>query len=119
MRAAAELRVPVTLLSGPGAAGYAGPDWFAGVIAAAKTRHSKVSVTAILDCADAPGRALAALRRGAKRIRLAGNRTARARVQAIAAQLGAQLDDAPYAVLDLSAAQEPERAARDFLKDGR
>jgi hypothetical protein len=116
LAAAAALEVPVTLMSGPGAAGYAGPDWFLAVQRQARARHPGVEVTAILDCAEAPGRALAALRRGAKAIRLGGNAKASARVAAIALAMGARLDETRYALLDLSAVKDPQRAVREFLK---
>jgi fructose/tagatose bisphosphate aldolase len=116
LSAAAALGVPVTLMSGPGAAGYAGPDWFLAVLRQARARHPGVDVTAILDCAEAPGRALAALRRGAKAIRLGGSAKARARVAAIALAMGARLDDTDYALLNLGAEADPERAVRKFLK---
>jgi hypothetical protein len=116
LAAAAALKAPVTLMSGPGAAGYAGPDWFLSVVRQAKARHPGVEAAAILDCAEAPGRALAALRRGAQAIRLGGNAKARARVAAIALALGARIDDTRYALLDLAGATDPERAVREFLK---
>jgi len=116
LAAAAALKVPVTLMSGPGAAGYAGPDWFRAVLRQARALHPGVEATAILDCAEAPGRALAALRRGAKAIRLGGNAKARARVATIALAMGARLDDTRYALLDLSGVKDPARAVREFLK---
>ena len=115
MRAAEALRAPLTLMSGAGAAGYAGPAWFEEVLRQARARHPKLGVTAILDCADAPGRALGALRWGVKRIRLAGNARGRARVGEIAKARGAALDDARYATLDLAGSKDPERAALQFL----
>ncbi len=52
IRAALAPGRPVTLLSAPGAAAYAGPAWWAALLRAA--RHTG---PALLDCADAPGRA--------------------------------------------------------------
>ncbi len=60
--AAASLGVPVTLASAPGAAGHAGPAWFGEVIAAARAEHPSVTLTAVLDCGDAPGHVMAAVR---------------------------------------------------------
>jgi hypothetical protein len=110
------LKVPLTLLSGRGAAGYAGPGWFLAVVRLAHAAHPEVAVTAILDCADQPGRALGALRAGAKVLRLGGNAQARKRVAAIAGAMGARLDDTRYAVLDLARVTDPEGAAKAFLK---
>lgn len=113
--AAASAGVPLTVLSGPGAAAYAGPGWFAEILRLTQAEHPRVAVTAILDCADQPGRALAALRHGIKTLRLGGNRQARARVAAIATQRGARLDDATYDTLDLAGSEDPLAAARAFL----
>ena len=55
---------PVTLLSAPGAALHAGCGWWRSVVAAARARHPDVPCIDILDCADATGQALAALRIG-------------------------------------------------------
>jgi hypothetical protein len=115
--AAAALDLPVTLLSGPGAAGYAGPGWFLEIIRLARAAHPEVDVTAILDCADQPGRALGALRQGAKILRLGGNARARKRVAAIAAAMGARLDDTPYHTLDPSRTADALAAVTAFLKD--
>jgi hypothetical protein len=57
---------PVTLLSGSGAASYAGCGWWRALVLAAQARHPGTPVRDILDCADAPGRAMEALRIGQK-----------------------------------------------------
>ena len=57
-RAALRPGLPVTLLSARGAALYAGCGWWRALMAAALATHD------ILDCADAPGHAMAALRIG-------------------------------------------------------
>jgi hypothetical protein len=53
---------PVTLLSAEGAAVYAGVGWWQALVAQARAAHPDTSVQDILDCGDAPGRALEALR---------------------------------------------------------
>lgn len=115
LAAAASCGVSLTLLSGPGAASYAGPAWFLEIVRQARLAHPGVPVTAVLDCADQPGRALAALRLGVKHIRLAGTSRARARVAAIADAMGAILDDRRYDVLDLAGVDDPIGAAHVFL----
>ena len=57
---------PVTLLSAPGAASYAGVAWWRAVIAAAQAECPESDPTDVLDCADAPGRALEALSLGCR-----------------------------------------------------
>lgn len=116
MTAAASLGLPLTLLSGPGAGAYAGPGWFAEIVRLARREHPSVAVTAILDCADQPGRALAALRMGIDVVRLGGNRQARTRVAAIAKASGARLDECEYESLDLAGCEDPLSASTSFLR---
>lgn len=85
---AAELGVAVTLQSPDGAAASLGSTYFRGL-------------DVVLDCGDAPGHALAALRAGVKRIRLRAAPEVLARVADIAGQLGADLDQSDGPVLDL------------------
>jgi hypothetical protein len=89
-RAALQPARPVTLLSARGAAIYAGCAWWAELIAAARELHPDLPVTDILDCADAPGRALAALRIGQLMIRLDAG-PALADIIAAADSVGAQV----------------------------
>lgn len=56
--------LPVTVLSAPGAAIFAGPGWWLSLLRLARARHGGLIAADILDCADAPGLALAALRLG-------------------------------------------------------
>lgn len=54
---------PVTLLSAPAAAVYAGPAWWRALLAACDTVQPDM-----LDCADAPGRALEAIALGCQHV---------------------------------------------------
>lgn len=56
---------PVALLSGENAAGSMGAGWWEAIIAEARARYPETPAIAILDCGEAAGRALAALRLGA------------------------------------------------------
>jgi hypothetical protein len=58
--------LPVTLLSAPGAALYGGCGWWQAMIGAARTASPGTEAEDFLDCADAPGRAMEALRIGVK-----------------------------------------------------
>ena len=60
--------LPVTLVSPPGAALYAGCGWWRALVAAAWAAHPGVPFLDILDCADGTGQALAALRIGVNRL---------------------------------------------------
>jgi hypothetical protein len=93
--------LPVTLLSAPGAAGFAGCLWWQQLVAAARSGHPQTQAMDILDCADASGLAMGALREGVCRLVLWPNAPAWSAVAAIAArQAGFVIPQAPPA-LDL------------------
>jgi hypothetical protein len=96
-RLAISRHLPVTLLSAPGAAVYAGCAWWRALIAAVATDPPN-----FLDCADAPGRAVEALGLGLSGIILDCAPVLFAAVTAIAkAQRAVVLEAAPPA-LDLA-----------------
>ncbi len=113
--AAKALGVPVTLRSAPGAAAYLGAAVFRDMIAAALGQVPGVEARAVLDCGDAPGHALNALRQGVTAVRLDAPSKVRARVDEIAGQLGAALDEDAAPALDLLDADDPGAASRDWL----
>ncbi len=101
-RAALAPGLPVTLLSAPGAAVFAGCLWWRQVVTAAQKANPAAESTDILDCADASGMALAALRSGVCRLVLWPQAPGWAAVAAIAnRQGGFVLTGAPLA-LDLA-----------------
>jgi len=118
-RMAASLGVPVTLRSAPGASAYAGALWFAEMIALVREEVPGAEIDAVLDCADAAGDAMAALRCGLKRIRFSGRGRVRARLAALAARHGAALDDDRRQALDLGAPGVDEAGLRAWLARGR
>src|SRR6185312_14818194 len=79
---------PVTLLSAEGAALYAGCLWWREMVARARAAYPRVPVIDVLDCADARGRALAAIRIGQRILILAPSVPAFPAVAAIAAARG-------------------------------
>jgi hypothetical protein len=95
--------VPVTLLSAQGAALYGGCLWWQALIAAARDAYPDVVMTDVMDCADAPGQAMAALRSGVVRLVLNGDVPAWDAVAQIAQRQGGfVLRQAPPA-LDIAA----------------
>jgi hypothetical protein len=94
--------LPVTLLSGPGAALYAGAGWWQALIEAARARFPQTEAEDFLDCGDAPGRALEALRIGLKGIVLEPLCPSFPALARIAADLGARLLPAAPPALDLA-----------------
>ena len=96
-RAALAPGLPVTLLSAPGAALYAGCLWWRALLQA--VNHTG---PALLDCADAPGRAAEALRLGLSGVVLAPC-PAWDEIAALAAAQGALLLTTRPPALDLAA----------------
>jgi fructose/tagatose bisphosphate aldolase len=119
LSAARELNVPVTLVSAPGAAAYAGVGWFRALTDEAHTQYPDVSMTPILDCASAAGDALAAIREGLQVIRFSGKRDVKAKVMDIARQSGVSVVTRRAPSLDLgdvdSTVADLTGACRDWL----
>jgi hypothetical protein len=93
---------PVTLLSGEAAALYGGCGWWGALTAAARAEFPHVPTADFLDCADASGRALAALRIGLHHLILRPDAPGRHRVAAIVAGLGGVLLAERPPALDLA-----------------
>lgn len=91
----------VLLLSAPGAAGFLGPAWFLGIVAAARAAAPGVPHKAVLDCADSPGQALGALRAGLRDLVLARDCAAFAAVAAAAVEAGGRIRAVRPPSLDL------------------
>ena len=102
-QACAALRsgLPVTLLSAHGAACYGGCAWWRALVAAAQAETGN-NCRDILDCADAPGYALAALRIGQTALVLDPTCRGFPAVVAIAETLGAQILSERPRCLDLA-----------------
>jgi hypothetical protein len=108
--------LPVTLLSAPGAAQFAGCLWWREIIGAARTGCPDTEGTDILDCADASGIAMGALRSGVCRLVLWPDAPGWDGVAAIAERQGGFiLPQAPPA-LDL-AQRNAIRRLRGWLQD--
>ncbi len=117
LAAAEAMEVPVTLRSAPGASGALGAQVFQEMVAAAAACHPKACFEAVLDCADAPGDALNALRHGIESLRLKAPADVMARVCGMAAQTGAtiQAPGGGEALVDLAYSLNPPAACRAFL----
>lgn len=116
--AAAEAGRPITLISAPSCAQYAGIGWFQALVAEARAAKPAADVTAILDCGDAAGRAMQALTHGLSRLVVAPDCPALPRLHALAAAHGATiLTEAPDA-LDLGLVADPLAACRAALAAG-
>jgi hypothetical protein len=112
VRAALVPGLPVTLVSAPGAALYAGAGWWVALIAAARSDHPGRRFDDILDCGDAAGRAAEALRAGARSLVLSpASPGGYERVRLMAEELGATLRPAMPPALDLTAPGARRRLA--------
>jgi hypothetical protein len=101
-RAAMAPGMPVTLLSAPGAASFAGCLWWREMVAAARAEYPNTEATDILDCADASGMAMSALRSGVPRLVLWPEAAGWTAVAAIAERQGGFVLTQAPAALDLS-----------------
>lgn len=115
---AAELGVPVTLASAPGAAGYLGALWFRELIALAAAEHPEAEVSTVLDCGDKPGHVMAALRQGLKTLRFTGRKSTAETLSALAAAYGATLMTGPLPAHDLLGQLKPEAVCHLWLSEG-
>lgn len=104
--------LPVTLLSGPGAAIYAGCGWWRALMALGAAGNPD-----ILDCADAPGRAMEALRVGCRSLVLDPAVPAWALVASRAAGVGATLLAQRPPALDLAKPGPPWRVQAWLERD--
>lgn len=117
-RTASHAGVALELRSAAGAAGYMGPAWFAAMKDEIDSEFPGLAATWVLDCGDAAGYALGALRHGVRVIRFTGRGRARARLAAIARSCGATLAGPARGALDLARARDPEAACRARLGAG-
>ncbi|WP_428488822.1 hypothetical protein [Rhodopila sp.] len=115
-RAALAPGLPVTLLSAPGAAMFAGCLWWREIVALARASYPLIPAIDILDCADASGLAMAALRSGACRLVLAPGAPGWDAVAAVADRQGGFVLSQPPAALDL-AQRNATRQLAPWLRD--
>jgi hypothetical protein len=114
-RAILTFGVPVTLLSAPGAALFGGCAWWLALVGLVRAEFAEVTIDDILDCADASGLAVGALRIGQHAIVLDPAAPSRGSVVAIATSLGAVVLAHRPQALDMS---KPVKARRlqDWLR---
>jgi acyl-CoA reductase-like NAD-dependent aldehyde dehydrogenase len=91
----------IVLTSAPDAGGYVGPGWFGALIAAAREAVPEARFSALLDCGDNVGAALAAIRSEAEGIVFTGRADVAGRLADIARQHGVRFETDRWAtVLD-------------------
>jgi len=121
LTAAAQAGRPVALISAPGAGSYVGPGWFGALVAAAREAVPEARFSALLDCGDDVGAALAAIRSEIEGILFTGRTDVACRLADIARQHGVRfVTDRPAPALDLgddffAPAELLERRCADVL----
>ncbi|MBV9538347.1 MAG: hypothetical protein JOY70_05385 [Acidisphaera sp.] len=100
---------PATLLSAPGAALAGGCLWWLALMAIGRREYPQQPFVDILDCAAAPGRAMAALRAGQRRLILEASCPAFAAVVGAAGTVGGTVFGARPPTLDLAEANAARR----------
>ncbi len=119
LAAARECGRPLTLESPAGAALWQGIGWWREVVAILAAEFPGLAFTAVLDCADAPGAALAALGAGFTAVRVAAPAPVLARLAAIAEQVNGTVGDtAEDEILDLLGEPDPRGTCGDRLRAG-
>ena len=113
--AARSLGRPVTLISAPGAAAYAGPLWFKALIERARAAAPDLTVSGVLDCDDDAGHALAALRAGIEAIVFTGDDAVADKLSAMAEATGAHVQRTRPPCCDPETAKDKQAAYADFL----
>ena len=107
--------MPITLISAPDAVASMGPAWFCNMVEDIVRAYPDLDAEAVLDCGDAAGFALAALRRGAKTIGFSGNKPAARKLEEIAQSHGARLVKRPSRILDPRGERDRDASLRQWL----
>ena len=104
LRAAARADRSVVLASAPEAGVYAGGGWFRALVEAAREAVPNAQFTALLDCGEEAGAALAAIRAEVDGLVFTGGTDVARRLADIARQHGVRFETSrPATVLDLGA----------------
>ena len=118
LQAAEATGTPITLLSPSDFAAYGGAGFFNAIVRRARAKVPAAKSEAVLDCGDAPGLALEALRSGAEAVRFGGRPSVRKKIADIAAAHGARLLTVRPRALDLLDAVDARAACLAWLADG-
>ena len=106
---------PLLLVSVAGAGGSAGAGWWRALSDRLAGEFPGLAITAVLDCGDAAGDALAALRAGVRDFAFTGPVAVAARLEAMAEATGARLWRSLPPALDLRHHRHPAAALAQWL----
>ena len=121
LRAAASAKRAIVLASASGAGGYVGPGWFGALVTAARQAVPEARFSALLDCGDSVGAALAAIRAEVEGVIFTGRADVAVRLSDIAQQHGVRFEtERPTVALDLiddffASREDIERRCGEFL----
>ncbi|HMD66653.1 MAG TPA: hypothetical protein VKG22_08415 [Stellaceae bacterium] len=122
LAAAARAGRPLALVSAPDGGGYVGPGWFEALVVVAHEAVPDARFSALLDCGDNVGAALAAIRAEIEYVVFTGPRDVADRLAGLARQHGVRFEtERSAAALDLgrdffASQEEVERRCGEFLK---
>jgi hypothetical protein len=122
VRAAASANRPIVVASPPDAGGYVGPGWFGAAVTAARQAVPGARFSALLDCGDNVGAALAAIRSEVEGVVFIGRPDVARRLADIARQHRVRFEtERPAAALDLveeffASQEDIERRCVEFLR---
>lgn len=123
LHAAARVGRRVVLASAPDAGAYAGPGWFSALVQAARIDVPTAQFSALLDCGDSIGAALAAIRAKVEGVVFTGRPDVARRLADIAQQSGVRLECVrPVHALDLggeffASPETVKRRCLEFLRE--
>jgi hypothetical protein len=122
LNVAARAGRPIVLASAPDAGGSVGPGWFGALIAAAREAVPEAQLSALLDCGDNVGAALAAIRSEVEGVVFIGRADVAGRLAGIALQHGVRFETGRgETALDLAedffaSGDSVERRCAEFLR---
>jgi hypothetical protein len=117
-KASQDLKLKALLFSAPGLATTLGPEAFAAIIDEAERSYPGSRIAGVLDCADEPGTAIGALRRGTAGIFVNLPQEMLGKIEDIARQTGAKLIPKSETALDLLNVRDMDKAIRQHLSNG-
>lgn len=109
---------PITLLTPPGGAGYAGAGFYRRLLDRGFSAHPDARFRCLLDCGSDAALALQALREGWTDIVFSGPAPASTKIENVATGLGARVHPQPPSAIDLLSAEDAETACRQALTGG-
>lgn len=117
LEAARSAGVPAIMISAPGAARTGGAGWWRALIEQARDAVPDASFESILDCADEPGMALAAIREGVDAISISTPDPICESLMDIARQSGVAIRSVDFATAcDLAGAINPQAECENHLR---